>query len=232
MIYRGISLNVLPEFMRGSPLTLFAIILGYIVALIIMTILGKIIPRPETETINKDHNSLSTHQRLTRSSFFLVLSVFTIWGYDQLALLSDPIRKWQFRSETIPDLQIIGLGAIILTLSDNWIGRAQQAMSRVTKSFPMPKLSFKGKTDLLFYLGLAGLAVIMGFALNDPDSLGWKIIATILVLGFGYFLSHIVKLIFVNLLGIENPKKSYVAKFIFYLAFSTFGLTSIEIWLT
>lgn len=72
--------------------------------------------------------------------------------------------------------------------------------------------------------------VIGGWALNDPQSIGLKVVATVMVLVLGYIVGKVVKVTTTSLIGIEMPTNHPVPKFVFYCVCTTFLIAAIDIW--
>jgi len=225
------SLKFLPEFMRDSTLALLTIIVGFSIALITRAVVSKLIPANSNTTNSPKYSEhLSIHQRVTRSTFWLIWSAFTVWGYSQLPLLSSSLSKWKISSENLSIQLMIGLGTVFLILCENWIKNFFEKIWSISKSIPNFKINDK-LTSALTIIGFYILALAMGLELNQPEGFGLKFTATLLILFFGYFLGKLLKNAILSLMGTKNANYIFGAKLSFYFVFFSFLITAIEVWL-
>ncbi|MEP3891279.1 MAG: hypothetical protein ABJN69_12540 [Hellea sp.] len=223
------AFDYLPEFAQRPVIALLCIIVGYFLSKIFAALLSGILPTKEgLDTAIKQENFLSLRRRMVRSCFWVSWLGFIILGFNQLPLLSSAIKLWLIEPQNFTIQFLILLGGGLLLAMDETIQSLHSALSRFFRYKPRPKLNKVFQFILrIFWIPLALLG---GWALNDPQATGIKIIATLLVLLLGYLLGNVIKTTAASLMGLKTVASHLVPKFLFYCVGVTFFMTAIGIW--
>lgn len=220
-------LGFLPENIQPPTIALIIIIVGYLISKILAGVIFTFISEEATAQATE---ALSLRVRLGRTCFWVSWLACILIGLNQLPLLSSALSKLLVNSNGFPMLIAIGTGAILLIISERWFLSLYQKVRNFLQPFPRIKIN-SNLQSLIIQLSWVFLAVICGFALDAPQTFGLKLIATILILLAGFFLSHVVKTAVSSLIGIDDHGSVTLPKTLSYIVLTAFVITSIEVWI-
>lgn len=219
-------LSFLPEVIRPLTIALLAIISGYFLSKVLASLVLNIFLK---EDDSEDSSNSPIRLKLGRITFWVPWLVFIVIGLNQLPLLSLALRKLFLTLANLPMLFLLCIGAILITISEKWWTNFSEKVQASLEPLLQVK-TIEVIYKIILRLSLLILAVIASFALDSPKSFGLKVVASFLVLIFGFFLSRVVKSVAASLIGVFDIGSEVLNKIISYVVFMAFIVTAIELW--
>ena len=223
------TFDYLPEVTQQPIIALLVILVGYFLSKIFAALLSAIIPEKEGLDAPITQGSVPSRRgRIILSCFWVSWLVFFIVGFIQLPLLSSAIKLWVIELANLGVQFLIILGGGLLLVMDKTVARLNELIRNFFRYISLPKPN--GVVRFMLRALWIPLVVIGGSALNDPQTVGLKVSATLVVLLLGYLLGNVVKVAAASLLGLYATASHLVPKFFFYCVCVTFFMTAISIW--
>ena len=217
-------ISFLPEATQPIIAALIIIIVGYFLSKIFAAIVSNIIPAaPASNEINEEE-TLPLRTRIIRICFWVSWLIFIIIGLNQHPSYSIAIPQAPSSLKEWISLFELAFYAFVLLLTEKYILLLFEALKKAYRSLPLPR-----DNAVFRYLirnSWLPIVIVGGITLGSPETIGYKITLTVIILLIGSIIGKVVQEAVRNIFQNE-----FIAKLIYYMIFILFLISVFDMWI-
>lgn len=209
--------DYLPPRLQGYVVGLLLIVVGYFISKIIAALSFRAIKR---------FRPIAENSRVTRFLFWSIWLAFIILAYAQIPIIVGTTPLWPISISYLALISIISSALLLLE------SQIKSVLTSVLNLMKTPKFGVLNKPVRLFliYFGWIFFVFLASLTPGSISNVGLKTLATVFIIGLGFFLAKIMKVAMNSFVSQESTPEPLIARVSFYIPGAIFLISASSLW--